>query len=156
MTKLCRKLLSLPIQIIEDQVGIPPESALTEQRDTSVAKCVSDVDRRNAQFFDEEVAKLDRWADDLKLGLEAEIKELDKQIREARRGATLAVALTEKLAAQREVKEFEGKRNKKRRELFAAQDAVDSRRDELITNIEKQLRRQQALQTLFTIRWELH
>lgn len=127
--ELCRKLLSLPAQIIKAQVGSLPESALTTQREVIVAKCVSDVDQRNAQLFDEEVSKLDRWADDLKLGLEADIKELDKAIREARRMATLAVALTEKLAAQREVKNLESKRNKKRRELFEAQDAVDSRRD---------------------------
>ncbi len=33
--------------------------------------------------------KLDRWSEDLKQGLEREIKEIDKQIREARKTAAL-------------------------------------------------------------------
>ena len=37
------------------------------------------------EFLAEEADKLDGWADDLKLGLEREIKELDRQIKEARR-----------------------------------------------------------------------
>ena len=35
-----------------------------------------------------EAEKLDGWADDLKVGLEREIKEIDRQIKEARRAAT--------------------------------------------------------------------
>ena len=45
------------------------------------------ISERNAQFFSAEADKLDGWADDLKLGLEREIKELDRQIKEARRAA---------------------------------------------------------------------
>jgi SNF2 family DNA or RNA helicase len=42
---------------------------------------------RNAQFFEVETEKLDGWADDLKVGLEREIKEIDRQFKEARRGS---------------------------------------------------------------------
>ena len=48
-----------------------------------------------------EAMKLDGWADDLKVGLERELKELDRQIKEARRAATIALTLEEKLAGQR-------------------------------------------------------
>ena len=34
---------------------------------------------RNARFFEAEADKLDGWADDLKVGLERELKELDRQ-----------------------------------------------------------------------------
>lgn len=86
---------------------------------------------RNARFFEDEADKLDGWADDLKLGLEREIKELDRQIREARRAATTALTLEEKLTGQRQIKALEAQRNQKRRTLFDAQDEVDKQRDEL-------------------------
>jgi len=41
----------------------------------------------------------------------------------------------------------------KHRELFDAQDAVDAQREELIRNIEKQLKRRRSVKVLFTIRW---
>jgi len=113
------------------------------------------VEERNGKFFDEEVLKLDRWSDDLKLGLEREIKELDKQIREARRGAALAGSLHDKLEAQKSLKALETTRNRMRRELFDAQDAIDIQRDELIGRIEKQLRQRHALKSLFAVRWRL-
>ena len=46
-------------------------------------------------------------------------------------------------------------RNTKRRELFDAQDAIDVQREELIKNIEKQLKQRRSVQTLFRIRWEV-
>ena len=56
-----------------------------------------EISERNARFFEAEADKLDGWADDLKIGLEREIKELDRQIKEARRAATAALTLEEKL-----------------------------------------------------------
>lgn len=41
-----------------------------------------DINERNLGYFEQEVQKLDAWADDLKLGLEQEIKEIDREIKE--------------------------------------------------------------------------
>jgi adenine-specific DNA-methyltransferase len=116
---------------------------------------IEEVDTRNGHYFDEEVSKLDRWADDLKFGLEREIKALDKEIREARSRAGNAGALIEKLTAQKELKNLESKRNQRRRDLYDAQDSIDGERDTLISGIEKQLKQQHTVQSLFTIRWRL-
>ena len=70
------------------------------------------------------------------MGLEREIKELDRQIKEARRAATTALTLEDKLAGQKQIRALEAQRNEKRRSLFDAQDRVDSQRDELILAIE--------------------
>jgi adenine-specific DNA-methyltransferase len=84
-----------------------------------------------------------------------EIKEIDKQIREARKMAALAQSLQDKLAEQKVIKTLEKTRNTKRRELFDAQDAIDAQREKLIDNIEKQLKQRRSVQTLFTVRWIL-
>ncbi len=113
------------------------------------------ISERNARFFEAEADKLDGWADDLKVGLEREIKEIDRQIKEARRAATTALTLEEKLAGQKQIKSLEGLRNQKRRTLFDAQDDVDKRRTELIADIESRLQQNISTAVLFTVRWRV-
>jgi len=72
----------------------------TQRRQAEIQRAISE---RNARFFEGEAEKLDTWADDLKLGLEREIKEMDRQIKEARRAATTALTLEEKLAGQKHI-----------------------------------------------------
>jgi len=124
--------------------------AIMEQRQAAVQRGISE---RNARFFEAEAEKLDGWADDLKLGLEREIKELDRQIKEVRRSATAALTLEEKLAGQKQVKTLEAQRNEKRRTLFDAQDQVDRQRGELIAAIEGKLAQSASQTELFSVRW---
>lgn len=151
--ELCRKLLLLPAKAANrSSNSVPDFSAI---RQVEIQNRIKQVEERNGKFFDEEVLKLDRWSDDLKQGLEREIKDLDKQIREARRATVLAASLHDKLEAQKSIKALEGTRNRKRRELFDAQDAIDSQRDELIARIEKQLQQRHSSQPVFTFRWRI-
>jgi len=150
--EICGKLLLLPGQLGNPCSEVPDLSGL---RQTEVQAKLDNIDKRNGEFFDEEVLKLDRWSEDLKQGLEREIKDIDKQIREVRKTAALAQSLQDKLAAQKIIKSLEKMRNNKRRELFDAQDAIDVQREELIENIEKQLKQRRSVQTLFAIRWEV-
>jgi adenine-specific DNA-methyltransferase len=133
--------------------GIPStvEPAI-EQRRTAIQRSITD---RNARFFETEADKLDDWADDLKLGLEREIKEFDRQIREARRASSAALTLEDKLAGQKQIKALELSRNEKRRSLFEAQDGVDQQRETLIAAIEAKLTQAAFSSALFTIRWNL-
>jgi hypothetical protein len=63
---------------------------LVEQKKSIIQRSISE---RNAKFFEAEAEKLDGWADDLKVALEREIKDIDRQIKEARRTTTLALNL---------------------------------------------------------------
>ena len=152
---LCYRLFNLPAKATTQsrcgQVG----ALLDEARKAEIETCVKKVDDRNCVFFDEEVAKLERWSDDLKLGLERELRDLDQQVKEVRRDSRAATALTEKLAGAKRLKKVEAERNKKRRELYDAQDAIDKQREDLISKIEGQLRMNQMVKPLFLIRWEL-
>ena len=125
---------------------------LTHSRQAAIQRTISE---RNARFFEAEADKLDGWADDLKVGLEREIKELDRQIKEARRSATTALTLEDKLAGQKQIKALEAQRNQKRRSLFDAQDQVDRQREELIAVIEGKLNQTTTVQPLFMLRWVL-
>lgn len=63
--------------------------------------------------------------------------------------------LTDKLAAQKALKNLEARRNKLRRDLYDQQDAIDAQRNDLIAEIEKQLKRQHSLLPLFRLRWRI-
>jgi adenine-specific DNA-methyltransferase len=156
-SELCSKLLTLPAKVCTSVEGAVESSApdMSVVQNREMAKRVREVEQRNMKHFDEEVLKLDHWSDDLKQGLEREIKELDKEIREARKVAALASSLAEKLEAQKMIKVLESNRKEKRKRLYEAQDEIDSRRDELIGKIEGQLSQRQSVTPLFTIRWTL-
>ncbi len=153
--EITRRLLGLPATLTG---RTPPEATtdgtllLIEQQRAAVVDAAA---QRNLHYFATESDKLDQWADDLKAGLEREIKELDRLIREARKQAKLAPTLVEKLAAQRAIKALEGQRNHKRKSLFDAHDQVDAERDALIASIEEKLVQGETIAPLFTIRWTL-
>lgn len=113
------------------------------------------IGQENARFFDEEMMKLDSWADDLKKSLEWEIKQLDADIKTMKAEARKLGDLEAKVEAQRAIKKLESQRNEKRKKLFAAQDEIDGRKEELIDRIETRMQQKIEETELFAIRWEL-
>jgi len=162
---IAQRLLTLPCASAPQALPPPPQgegrgeggvpatlASATQRRQAAIQRSISE---RNARIFEAEADKLDGWADDLKMGLEREIKEIDRQIKEARRSATTALTLEDKLAGQKQIKALEAQRNLKRRSLFDAQDQVDKQREELIAGIEGKLNQTTSMQTLFMLRWNL-
>jgi hypothetical protein len=92
---------------------------LAEDMEARKTALLREINQRNLGYFEQEVEKLDAWADDLKLGLEQEIKGIDAEIKDVRRTAATSPTLEEKLAHQKQQRELETKRSKLRRELFA-------------------------------------
>ena len=149
------KLLRLPATTQAAGLFNAPDATLLADVETRKIALLRDVNERNLGYFEQEVQKLDAWADDLKLGLEQEIKEIDREIKEVRRTAATSPTLEEKLSWQKKQRELEGKRSKLRRELFARQDEVEAQRNDLISQLEVQLQQQVEERTLFTVEWEL-
>jgi ERCC4-related helicase len=148
------RLFTLPGSVIGASVGSVPDviDAAITRRQAAIQKTISE---RNGRFFEVEADKLEAWASDLKLGLERDIKEIDRQIKDARRLAISALTLEDKLAGQKQIKALESRRNEKRRSLFEAQDQVDQQREFLIKAIEAKLTQNVFSSCLFTIRWSL-
>jgi hypothetical protein len=110
---------------------------------------------RNSRFFDQEIEKLDKWTEDRKKTLESELKDLDIEIKTRRTEAKKILRLEEKVAAQREIKDLEKKRNELRYSLYHEQDQMDERKEALIEEIEARMRQDTEKQELFLIRWNL-
>jgi adenine-specific DNA-methyltransferase len=132
-----------------------PDSRLDSEIDRQQIDERQRISERNGRLFEEEASKLDGWAEDLKVGLEREIKELDRQLKESRRAASAGLTLEDKLAGQKQVRKLESDRNDKRRKLFAAQDEIEQRRDKLIESVQAKLEQKITLEPLLSIRWRV-
>jgi hypothetical protein len=149
-----RDFFKLPAKVLEATLEEVPKELqvfIDQQRSTKQ----QEINERNAVFFEQEAERLDAWAEDLKVGLERELKDIDRQIKEARRAATSALTLEEKLAGQKQIKTLEATRNQKRRTLFDAQDKIDAERGQLIGELEGKLQQHSELNEVFTIRWRV-
>ncbi len=138
---------------------IEPDPDIIERLNTDELQAQTDlcaeIATRNQDYFESEMEKLDYWADDLKIQLETDLKEMDKEIKATKREARRVVALEEKVALHRKAKDLEKQRSNKRRRLFEAQDEVDSRKEDLITAVEDRLQQQVEIHEIFTIRWRI-
>ena len=153
--QLERLLTSYPSGVDESIQSLPTN--IIEKLDLAYQKekntILDDISSRNAKHFENEMVKLDAWSDDLKEGLEQEIKEIDKEIREVRKQGKLAPTLEEKLELQRKQKKVEKQRGTARRELFEKQDEVDEKRERMILEIEERLKKSVSESEIFTIYW---
>ena len=151
----CSRLFAVPGQVKDQNIPLQFPEKWDHDFETSKSEIFADIEERNSAFFDEEITKLDKWAEDLKKTLETDIKNLDREIKAVKREARKKTVLRDKLAAQRQVKELEKKRNKKRSQLFEEQDKVDERKEGLIGDIEKRLEQKTSIKELFRIRWRV-
>lgn len=153
---IAERMLSLPAEklgteVIENNI----QEILHEKISEMQNEIVADSAERNSKFFDEEMDKLDNWADDMKLGLEKEISDLDQEIRLRKSEAKKIIRLDEKVSAQRAIKELEKKRIEKRQYLYEAQDEIDEKKDMLLDKIEKMLKQKVERKCLFMIKWRV-
>lgn len=136
------KLLRLPVKIVDHCGVIESLPALVQDLQQREEQTLRETNQRNLQYFEQEVEKLEGWADDLKNGLEQEIKEIDKQIKETRKAAAVAATLEEKLKYQKQQRDMESRRSRLRKELYEKQDEVETQRNELIGALENCLQQQ--------------
>ncbi|WP_374278100.1 SNF2-related protein [Azonexus sp.] len=149
------KLLRLPASMESAPAEKNPAPALSTAANSRRDAALAEINQRNLAYFEAEVQKLDAWADDLKLGLEQELKELDWQIKEVRRQSIGAINLEEKVACQREQRGLEQKRTQLRRTIFERQDEIDGQRETLIVELESAMAMRTDITLCFAIEWTL-
>ena len=149
------KLLRLPARAQPAELGCVGVAPLLEDVAARKSAVLREINQRNLGYFEQEVQKLDAWADDLKLGLEQDIKAMDAQIKDTRKAAIIAATLEEKLGLQKHQRELEGKRRKLQRDLFARQDEIEDQRSRLIAGLEAQLQQQVREEDLFVVEWQM-
>jgi hypothetical protein len=152
----CRRLFDLPASV--EGSCVMPESvaaAVAEAHASRARQLLDALTTRNGRWFDLEIDKLDRWAEDRRASLKATLNELDEALKTAKRAARLAATLPEKLERQREARGLEGKRDEAWRAFDQASREIDRQKDALLDEISRRLEQKLEQEPLFTLRWWL-
>ena len=136
---------------LSESVAASLADAITAQR----AEITAANAERNNNFFEEEMEKLDNWADDVKAGLEKELRDLDAEIKLRKSESKKTSRLDEKVRVQRLIKDLEKRRSEKRLNLYQAQDDVDSKKEELLSKVEAMLAQKVEQTKLITFHWRI-
>lgn len=128
---------------------------LNQAQDSLHTSLLEEMTNRNGRWFDTEMDKLDRWADDRRVSLQSELDELDESLKSAKRQARLAANLPDKLEWQRTVRTLETKRDEAWRQYDAASREIDNRKDSLLDEISRRLEQTIIRKPLFVLRWVL-
>lgn len=110
---------------------------------------------RQSSWFDEEMEKLDNWAEDKRAGLKHDLKELDEQIKALKKEIRQTGNLPEKLALQRQARGLETKRDEAWRAYDAAAKDIEIQKDGLLDQVEERLGQSVSDEELFAIRFEI-
>ncbi len=152
----CRRLFDLPAEVpascaVPSAVATTLEHALATHRQTLLAGMIA----RDGHWFDAEMDKLDRWAEDRRDSLKAELADMDEALKEAKKQARFAPTLPEKLERQRAARKLEEKREDAWRTYDDASRDIDRQKDELLDEIGRRLEQRIEQTALFAMRWRL-
>lgn len=152
----CRRLFDLPGAATAPVVAPALADTLLQARVAQRrAELLEEMNSKNSQWFDGEMDKLERWAEDRRSALKAELDELDQAIKETKKAARQAPNLPAKLERQRELRKLETKRDEAWRAYDTASREIDRQKDDLLDQISHRLEQSTTQTPLFTLRWRL-
>ena len=151
----CRKIFNINNVKINNNCKIESKEKLKETFDIQFNNVLDKLLERNNTFFDSEMDKLEKWAEDVKKSIELELRNLDIDIKFKKAEARKMLKLEDKLNMQKEIKELEKKRNNLSVNLFEEQDKVDEKKEKLIEDIENKMKQKIDIEELFSIKWKI-
>lgn len=150
----CKRLFDLPATARQPVLPISEEE-LRARVDAEQEAVTQRLSATNGKWFDVEMEKLDRWADDQRKSLKANVEELEESIRAGKRDARLAPNLPEKLRLQQQVRQMEARHTEALLAYKVACAGIDARKDALLDETSKRLQQRAERQDLFLIRWRV-
>ncbi len=147
-----KRLLQVPATIANEasNVDINRLKIALEGQQKSILK---EIETHRAQWFDDEMEKLDHWASDKRKALKGDLKDLDDQIKEFKKQVRASGNLQEKLGLQRKAKSLETKRDTAWREYDNQARVIETQKDGLLDEVEERLQQDVSDEMLFTVRW---
>ncbi|WP_368981330.1 SNF2-related protein [Klebsiella pneumoniae] len=150
------RLLRLPLSevtSIEEQPLLP---TLTAQCEVLRNSFIQQVERDNELYYNEEVEKLERWSEDRRIALDLRIKQLDAEIKEARKTARQLPSLKEKMEAKRSLKALERERDNIMLQYHDEKKKIEQEEDRLLEEVEQKLATEITSSQLFAVSWTLN
>lgn len=151
----CEKLFQCNATVLpfNDQRSVSGRMAAEAERHALAT--VSRSLESNHRHFNEERDKLEKWADDLIVAAEKDLKDTKAKIKLLNRQARQATTTTEQMELQKEIAELEKKQRRQRQRVFEVEDEIIEKRDQLISKLEKQMAQRTERMPLFTVAWSV-
>ena len=150
----CKRLFDLPASAHQPVLAMA-EADLRARLDAEQEAVTLQLSATNGKWFDAEMEKLDRWADDQRKSLKAAVEDLEESIRAGKREARLAPNLPEKLQIQQRVRQQETRHTEALLAYKEACATIDARKDALLDETSQRLQQQAERRDLFLIRWRV-
>lgn len=109
----------------------------------------------NKQFFQIEQEKIDCWAEDKLQSAQARIDDIKIKIRSLKNDYRQATSVDEQIVKQKAIKTAERQQRQLRQNIFDVEDKIETKRDELIDNLQKLMHQRSEFNTLFILKWHL-
>lgn len=131
---------------------------LIRRRQEGIQRQKDDIAERNKKYFLEQVEKLDAYSEDLKEGLQKQLKALKKEISEKRkdfRNSKDFCSLDEMLEKRSVITALEEKRKKMEREISLEEDQITLANESLQEEIRSRLNGEIESETIMTFSFEI-
>lgn len=147
-----RRLLDVPASICATG-PVELTSKVLEIAERRLASVLEEISMRQGTWFEEEMEKLDRWAEDKRTGLKANLREHDDTLKTLKRDARQAASLPDKLAIQKKIKQVETARDEAWRAYDTEARTIESAKEALIDDVEVRLAVDQSVDRVLSIRF---
>jgi hypothetical protein len=151
----CKKLMAVEAQGQPERLADQPPAELNANSDRHIAAAISNILEINQRLFNDERDKLEKWAEDKLMASEEALRNTKARITQLKRDARKAATLQEQSGIQQEISALEKQQRRQRQEIFAVEDEIIDKRDQLIESLQQRLQEKTETNTLFTLRWHV-
>ena len=153
---VCKRILELPVDSeTSHQLSVSESVLMTDRREKHKEQLLEALRAKDTEYFQQEVDKLHKWADDKILASEKELKDVKSKIKEINRESKKTSSSDELLKMQTELRDLERKKKRLRQEIFEVEDEIEERRDDMINAIKAKMLKAINEYSIFTIKWKL-
>ena len=153
---ICKRILELPVKnFYPFTLNSSEEDELSEKRKEKKEELLSKIREKDSEYFQIEVDKLHKWAEDKILASEKELKDVKSKIKEINRESKKTSSAEELLKIQTQLRDFERKKKRLRQEIFEVEDEIEEKRDNMISAIKAKMLKAINEYSIFTIKWKL-
>lgn len=152
----CQKLFNCDGQKVKE-ISLPEnfKHRLAAEADRHVRANINKSLERNSRHFSEAREQLEKWADDMVLAAEKELRDTKEQIKALNRQSRQATTVEEQRDLQEKIRGLEKKKRRQRQQIFDTEDEITEKRNQLIDALEKRMQQRTITDHIFTIRWNV-
>ncbi len=153
---LLRRMGDRGSDLLDNAIDVPEgeRQRLTADADRHAKATINKSLERNRHHFKAAREKLEKWADNMVLAADKELRDTKEQIKAVNRQARYATTVEEQHQLQEKIKYLEKKKRHQRERIFDVEDEIMEKRDMPIDALEKRMHQRSESAPLFTIRWQ--